>query len=149
MPTFYVFANSGKVMKRSDENAARAPEVITTTDTTADDAVAGDLVVVVNTSGHGYAGVAVNDYDAINGELVLDMDGAYDIPVSAITASNTNQAVQWGDMLYYNATDSRIDKDQTDTGICIGMALETLASGTSADIAVQLMRNPADMALAT
>ena len=114
-----------------------------------DAATSGDLCIVVCASGEGFVGIAANDWDDNRSKLVIEWGAIYRIPVSAITAANADAAIEFGDSLWFNATDSRIDLDRTDTGIYVGKAMETLASGTSDEIAVLIDQAPADQALAT
>lgn len=142
----YVVGMGGKVQCRSDH--VTRVEVYSTTDATLAGAVAGDVAIIVNSTGNGQAGVCVNDYDTFNDELVLDCEGAYDIAVTAKGAGNANTAIQQFDSVYWNATDSRIDLDRSDTGIVVGQALEGLTSGATARIGVQFFRLPADKTIA-
>ena len=114
-----------------------------------DAATSGDLCIVVCASGEGFVGIAANDWDDNRSKLVIEWGAIYRITVSAITAANADAAIECGDSLWFNATDSRFDLDRTDTGIYVVKAMETLASGTSDEIAVLIDQAPADQALAT
>ena len=113
------------------------------------DATSGDLVIKDCPSGEAIVGVAENNWDDNTETLVISWGCIYRIPVSAITAANADSAIEVGDKLWFNETDTRVDLDRTDTGIYVGMALEALASGTSDAIAVLIDQAPSDQALAT
>ena len=121
---------------------------ISTTDSVLATATSGDLVVLVNAQGTGTVGIAENDYDDNLDELVLALDCAYYVTVHAIKASDTNEAIEVGSDLYYNATNKRIDMDRSDTGIFVGKALQAVDSGQSASIPVWVFQSPAEKTLA-
>lgn len=92
--------------------------------------VSGDPVVVGQ-----MPGVALTDRDA-DGNATVDFGGVYNLSVQAIDEVG-NSAVAVGDIIYYNAADvPKLNKKNT--GVRFGYALEAVAAGATATIAVKL-----------
>lgn len=95
-------------------------------------ATSGDLVIYGD-----LVGVALNDYDDVNDEIVIDTEGGYELPVNAQTSANpqVNSAIEVGDWLFYDVTNTEINKGP---GIAVGQALEAVATGEEATIGIKL-----------
>jgi hypothetical protein len=121
---------------------------LVTDDATIAGATSGDLVIYTNDQDDALVGIAENNYDNNQGQVVLATDCAYRLPVTAIKDGPADSAVVFGSRLYWNATASRIDMVRADTGIYVGMALEGIAAGQTATIPIWLFPIPAEKTLA-
>lgn len=83
------------------------------------------------------AGVALTDYDAVDGKATVDFGGVYDIPVKAINGGG-NSAIVEGAPLYYVSGDTPPVSKKT-TGVFLGYALEGVDSGEEATINVRIV----------
>ncbi len=131
----YVDVNAKKVF---GPHEAGTHVTISTTDTTLDDALSGDLVVAGQ-----LVGVAINDYNSDTDLLTLDTMGCYELSVDGKNYSGGNVAIAVGDWLYYDPVAASINRDFLN-GICIGRALEAVGSGLTAVIGVQIIPIPWD-----
>jgi len=131
MPTTYVQAeDKGEFLSEGGGQHF----TLVTADATVAAATSGDLVIYGE-----MVGVALGDYDHDSGSIVLDLTGGHTIAVHAYAASG-NEAVDIGDWLYWDATE--VNRDSTN-GVAIGVALEAVPTGTTADIGVKLWPSPA------
>jgi predicted RecA/RadA family phage recombinase len=87
----------------------------------------GDAVVV----GNALRGVALTDYDSVDGKASIAMNGVYDLSVTAVDDAG-NSTVAIGDRLYTDGT--TITKKKS--GKLFGIAVEGLATGTTGTINV-------------
>lgn len=82
-------------------------------------------------------GVALTDAGdtiANSGEATVQRDGVFDIAVTG--NDGTAAAITAGDILYYNATEDRLDSNSA--GTRFGYALADVASGATTTIRVQV-----------
>jgi len=95
--------------------------------------VSGNPVVV----GNGLAGVALTDYDTVDGKATIEVEGVYDLSVQAVNDTG-NSAVAVGDRLYYaGSTTPWLSKKKA--GKFFGIALEAVTTGATATIEVLLV----------
>ncbi len=87
--------------------------------------------VAVGTALHG---VALKDYSSADGKAEVAMNGVFDLSVQAVDGSG-NSAVAVGDQLYLSESTSPYITKKT-TGKYFGVALEAIASGSTATINV-------------
>jgi predicted RecA/RadA family phage recombinase len=133
--SMYVDVNAKKVF---GPHEAGTHVTISTTDTTLDDVLSGDLVVAGQ-----LIGVAINDYNSDTDLLTLDTMGCYELSVDGKDNAGSNVAIAVGDWLYYDPVAASINRDYIN-GICIGRALEAVGSGLTAVIGVQIIPIPWD-----
>lgn len=133
--SMYVDVNAKKVF---GPHEAGTHVTISTTDTTLDDVLSGDLVVAGQ-----LIGVAINDYNSDTDLLTLDTMGCYELSVDGKDNAGSNVAIAVGDWLYYDPVAASINRDYIN-GICIGRALEAVGSGLTAIIGVQIIPIPWD-----
>jgi len=93
---------------------------------------ANDPVVV----GNALNGVALTDYDSVDGKATVALDGVWDLSVEAVNDTG-NSAVAVGDRLYYaGSTTPWLSKKKA--GKFYGIALEAVDAGETATIEVLL-----------
>lgn len=95
-------------------------------------ATSGDFIVYGD-----LVGVALNDYDADRGSIVVSVNGGYELEVTAEDSSGVGETIYVGSWLYWDAAANEINRDSTN-GVPIGQALEYLASGQVGIIGVVL-----------
>lgn len=120
--------------------------------------LSGDAIILQGTalgaSKPSIAGVANADYDTSSTLISLDLEGAFNLSVTAKSAESpdVNSAVKIGDALYANVNTGTYDAttgvfrgftlDKNVSGIFFGIALATVTAGATATIAVMLKNAP-------
>lgn len=101
----------------------------------------GDLVVIENTEAGELVGIAIGDYDANTGTIVLDTEGVWNLLVTGQEETPSDAAVAPGNILYSDEAASEINMDLT-LGIRIGVAWGAVVAGETTRISVKLDGHP-------
>lgn len=101
----------------------------------------GDLVVIETTESGYLVGIAIGDYDANTGTIVLDTEGVWNLLVTGAEETPSNAAVEVGNILFSDEAAGEINMDLT-LGLRIGTAWGTVVSGETTRIPVKLDGHP-------
>lgn len=98
-------------------------------------AKSGDIIIVGNIHG-----VALTDYNTATGAITVQIEGAFQVPVTAVSGEG-NSAVAFGDPIFYSVLQSRLEKTPDDNGLFFGNALGTLTGGTTGAVPVHIIQS--------